>query len=391
MSKDFIPYGCQDINNSDINAVTEILKSPFLTQGPIVKAFEEAISQKIGSNYAVSSNSATSALHIACLALGLKEGDSLWTSPISFVASANCALYCGANVNFVDIDPETGLISLSELEKKLKVAKSENNLPKILIPVHLSGTSCDMKKIYNLSKKYGFSIIEDASHAIGGKYESEYVGNCKYSDISVFSFHPVKIITTGEGGMATTNKKELRQKMKDLTTHGITKEITRFTNPPEGLWAYEQQQLGFNYRLTDLQASLGISQLKRLDDFVSKRNQIREFYVDKLRDLPLKILSIPKNVYSACHLVVVRLKDKSKSVHKMIFADLRNSGIGVQLHYSPIHLQPYYKKLGFKYNDFPESEAYGSDAFSLPVYYKLTLEQQNRVISILKKTLLKYS
>ena len=244
MEDNYIPYGCQDINEEDIDAVLQVLKDPFLTQGPKVKEFEKAISKKVGSRYAVSTNSATSALHIACLALGIQKGDILWTSPITFVASANCALYCGAVVDFVDIEPQTGLICITELEKKLEIAKKQNTLPKVLIPVHLSGVSCDMKKIKSLSKKYGFSIIEDASHAVGGKYHSEYVGNCKYSDITVFSFHPVKIITTGEGGMATTNNKDLSQKMKDFTTHGITKDLKRFVNPAAGLWSYEQQNLG---------------------------------------------------------------------------------------------------------------------------------------------------
>ena len=391
MEENYIPYGCQDINEEDINAVLGVLKDPFLTQGPKVKEFEEAISKKVGSYYAVSTNSATSALHIACLALGIQKGDIVWTSPITFVASANCGLYCRADVDFVDIDPQTGLICTSELEKKLEIAKKQNKLPKVLIPVHLTGSSCDMKKINSLSRKYGFYIIEDASHALGGKYHSEYVGNCKYSDITVFSFHPVKIITTGEGGMATTNNKDLSQKMKDYTTHGITKDLNRFVNPAAGLWSYEQQKLGFNYRLTDIQASLGISQLKRLDNFVNKRNQIRHFYMENLKNLPLKIISIPDSVYSACHLVVIRLINKSKSGHKMIFENLRNSGVGVQLHYSAVHLQPYYKKLGFKFGDFPEAEAYSHDAISLPVYTKLTIEKQHRVVSLLKKTLFKFN
>ena len=387
MEENYIPYGCQDINEEDIDSVLGVLKDPFLTQGPKVKEFEEAISKKVGSSYAVSTNSATSALHIACLALGIQKGDILWTSPITFVASANCGLYCGANVDFVDIEPQTGLICTTELEKKLEIAKKQNKLPKVLIPVHLSGVSCDMKKIKSLSKKYGFSILEDASHALGGKYESEYVGSCKYSDICVFSFHPVKIITTGEGGMATTNKKELEQKMKDLTTHGITKDLNRFTNPPEGLWSYEQQDLGFNYRLTDIHAALGLSQLKRLDEFIRIRNTIRDFYIKEIESFPIKALLVPKNIISSCHLFVITLDNKNKEYHSKIFSRLRESNIGVQLHYSAIHLQPYYRNFGFKEGDFPNSEVYSRSAISLPIYTKFTSEQQIRVVKTLKNIL----
>jgi len=290
MTDDFIPYSCQDINESDINSVIKVLKSPFITQGPLVKDFEDAIAKKVNSKYAVATNSATSSLHLACLALGLKEGDIIWTSPITFVASANCGLYCGAKVDFVDIEPNTGLISISELENKLQIANKINKLPKILIPVHLCGTSCNMKEIFNLSQKYGFQIIEDASHAIGGKYFSEYIGNCKYSDITVFSFHPVKIITTGEGGIATTNNIKLSQKMEDLRSHGITKDQTRFLYKAQGQWSYEQQDLGFNYRLTDINAALGLSQLQRLDEFIEKRNSIRDFYIKEIESFPLKVL-----------------------------------------------------------------------------------------------------
>ena len=385
---DFIPYSCQDINESDINSVVKVLKSPFLTQGPLVKDFEEAIANKVNSKYSVATNSATSSLHLACLALGLKEGDIIWTSPITFVASANCGLYCGAKVDFVDIEPTTGLISIIELEKKLQIANANNNLPKILIPVHLCGTSCEMKEISNLSHKYGFKIIEDASHAIGGKYCSEYVGNCKYSDITVFSFHPVKIITTGEGGIATTNNKEISQKMQDLRSHGITKDKTRFLDKPQGQWSYEQQDLGFNYRLTDIHAALGLSQLKRLDEFIKKRNTIREFYIKQIKSLPIKSLLVPQNIVSSCHLFVIKLDNKEKEFHSQIFTKLREANIGVQLHYSAVHLQPYFKRFGFKKGDFPNAELYSRNAISLPIYTKLSIDKQKRVVNTLRNLLL---
>ena len=387
MTDDFIPYSCQDINESDINSVIKVLKSPFITQGPLVKDFEDAIAKKVNSKYAVATNSATSSLHLACLALGLKEGDIIWTSPITFVASANCGLYCGAKVDFVDIEPNTGLISISELENKLQIANKINKLPKILIPVHLCGTSCNMKEIFNLSQKYGFQIIEDASHAIGGKYFSEYIGNCKYSDITVFSFHPVKIITTGEGGIATTNNIKLSQKMEDLRSHGITKDQTRFLYKAQGQWSYEQQDLGFNYRLTDINAALGLSQLQRLDEFIEKRNSIRDFYIKEIESFPLKVLLVPQNIISTCHLFVITLDNKEKEYHSNIFSKLRESNIGVQLHYSAVHLQPYYRNLGFKEGDFPNAEIYSRNAISLPIYTKLSDEQQKIVVKTLKRIL----
>ena len=380
----FIPYGRQTITEQDIQAVTDVLRSSMLTQGPLVPEFEKAIAEKVDAQYSVAVSSATSSLHIACLALGLGPGDWLWTSPITFVASANCGLYCGASVDFVDINPITGLMDISALELKLQQAKLEDRLPKIVVPVHLAGSSCEMKGIASLSKIYGFSIVEDASHAIGAKYIGDPVGSCSYSDISVFSFHPVKIITTAEGGVATTNNEDLAQKMRDLRSHGITKDSTRFsesTDPPP--WHYEQKTLGFNYRMNDIQAALGISQLDRLDEYVLARNKIYQLYQHLLADLPVKLLEIPENVYSALHLAVIRLQDQTPEFHRALFEKLKAAGIGVQLHYMPVHLQPYYRRLGFQLGQFPESELYSSDAISLPIYPGLSKDELQYVVSIL--------
>ncbi len=382
--KKFIPYGKQSISKKDLEYVRKALESPLITQGPLCEEFESKISEKVGSNYGVSVNSATSALHIACLALDLKENDILWTTPISFVASANCALYCGAKIDFVDIDPSTGLMSVEELKKKLIVASKKNKLPKIIIPVHLAGTSCNMNEIYELSKKYNFLIIEDASHAIGGKYKNEYIGNCRYSSICIFSFHPVKIITTGEGGLATTNDENLYMKMKLLRSHGITRNKDKFEFEPMGPWSYEQQQLGFNYRMTDFQSALGISQLRKLDKFVKKRNLLIDRYIKLLRNLPVKLLEKPSDTYSSFHLAVIRLNNTDPEHHKIIFEKMRQNNIGVQLHYQPIHLNPYYRNLGFKYGDFPNAEFYAQNAFSIPVFPSLSKEEQNFVVSVLE-------
>ena len=386
-SKDFLPYGCQNITKSDLAAVQEVLCSPFLTQGPVVPAFEQAVASKVGANHGIAVNSATSALHIACLALGLGPGDRLWTSPISFVASANCGRYCGADIDFVDIDPATGLISIEALAQKLKQSQCEGTLPKVVVPVHLAGSSCDMAAIGSLAEDYKFSVIEDASHAIGGSYFNEPVGNCRNSAITVFSFHPVKIITTGEGGMATTNNSELAQYMADLRSHGITKDSSRFLQPSPGPWGYEQQILGFNYRMTDIQAALGLSQLQRLDDIVIERNRQLKYYENLLSALPVKLLGIPENVHSSVHLAVVLLKNINSCQHRHIFNDLRSSAIGVQVHYSPIHLQPYYKKLGFVEGQFPEAELYGRSAISLPLFPGLAKHDQERVVIALENSL----
>jgi len=383
----FIPYGKQSINESDIKAVVEILSSPFLTQGPKVPEFEEAVASIVNAKYSIAVNSATSALHIACLALELGPGEYLWTSPITFVASANCALYCGAKVDFVDVDANTGLMCIHALEQKLIDAKKTNKLPKVVIPVHLAGTSCDMKQIKQLSVEYGFSIVEDASHAIGGRFHSHWVGSCRYSDICVFSFHPVKIITTAEGGMATTNNPELARKMRLLRSHGITKNEDDFfqSDPPQ--WAYEQQLLGFNYRMTDIQAALGISQISRLSDFIAERNRLLAKYDHYLQDFELDILDIPEGVYSAVHLCIVRLQSHLKHKKRTIFDLVRAQNIGVQVHYTPVHLQPYYQQLGFQLGDFPVAEEFSALIFSIPLFPGLEASHQAMVIDAIKKAL----
>ena len=383
----FLPYGRQTITEEDIAAVSEVLRSPFLTQGPAVPLFERAIAQKVGCNHAVAVNSATSALHIACLALDLGPGDWLWTSPVTFVASANCARYCGADVDFVDIDPTTGLMSVSALEQKLLHAEQYGVLPKVVIPVHLCGTSCSMRDIAELAERFGFSVIEDASHAVGARYHDVFVGSCTYSKISVFSFHPVKIITSGEGGMATTNDPYLARRMVDLRSHGITKDENRFEFSSPGPWSYEQQDLGFNYRMTDLQAALGLSQLQRLDLIVAERQRLHDVYQKSLVDLPLYLLSIPSDTSSSLHLAVIRLLNPEAKHHRSVFEGLRSLGIGVQLHYSPVHLQPYYQRLGFQKGDFPEAEAYASSAISLPLFPGLQESEQERVVRALAQVL----
>jgi UDP-4-amino-4,6-dideoxy-N-acetyl-beta-L-altrosamine transaminase len=389
MSDTFLPYGRQTITEADIAAVEAVLHSPFLTQGPAVPAFEQAVAAKVGAAHGVAANSATSALHIACLALGLSPGDRLWTSPITFVASANCARYCGAEVDFVDINPATGLMSVAALEEKLEQAAKSGTLPKVLVPVHLCGTSCDMAAIGTLAQSHGVAIVEDASHAIGGSHQGEPVGNCRHSAITVFSFHPVKIITTAEGGLATTNDPKLAQRMADLRSHGITKEEARFERPAPGPWSYEQQDLGFNYRLTDLQAALGLSQLERLEGIVTERQRLLEAYRQRLASLPVCLLEIPPNVSSAVHLAVIRLHDREPEHHRSVFEGLRAAEIGVQLHYSPVHLQPYYRHLGFAEGDFPEAEAYARNAISLPLYPGLTEKDQEKVVQTLHDCLLK--
>jgi len=383
----FIPYGRQTITESDIEDVVNILRTDYLTQGPTVNEFESAVALRSSARFGVAVNSATSALHIACLALGLGPGDRLWTSPTTFVASANCALYCGADVDFVDIDPSSGLMCVNALEHKLKLAELNNTLPKVLVPVHLCGSSCEMSTIFELSQRYGFFILEDASHAVGGSYFGNPVGSCSYSSITVFSFHPVKIITTGEGGLATTNDPYLAQRMSDLRSHGITKDSTRFVNPVPGPWSYEQQFLGFNYRMTDFQAALGLSQLKRLNSIVHERNSLFNCYQRLFSDLPVTLLDVPSGVISSHHLAVIRLDDPSPKYHRYVFESLRDLRIGVQVHYSPVHLQPYYRKLGFTDGDFPEAENYGTNAISLPLYPGLQVHHQERVFEALKNTL----
>jgi len=379
----FIPYGRQTITEADIAAVEQVLRSPFLTQGPAVPAFEQAVASKVGASYAVAVNSATSALHIACLALGLGPGDRLWSSPITFVASANCGRYCGAEVDFVDIDPATALMSVPALAAKLEQAERDGSLPKIVVPVHLAGSSCDMAAIGALAESYGFAVVEDASHAIGGRYRDAPVGNCRYSAITVFSFHPVKIITTGEGGLATTNDQLLARHMAELRSHGIVRDAKRFERPPAGPWVYEQQQLGFNYRMTDIQAALGVSQLQRLEEIVDERNRQLQRYRELLTDLPVKLLEVPKDVLSSVHLAVIRLQEASANRHRKVFEGLRAAGIGVQLHYSPVHLQPYYRQLVFKEGDYPEAEAYSRNSISLPLHPGIQDHEQERVAQVL--------
>ena len=381
--KPFLPYGRQTITEADIAAVVKVLRSPFLTQGPAVPAFEQAVAAKVGARHGVAVNSATSALHIACLALGLGHGDRLWTSPITFVASANCGRYCGATVDFVDIEPTTGLMSVAALQTKLEQAERAGTLPKVLVPVHLAGSSCDMAAIGALAERYGFAVLEDASHAIGGRYQGEPVGNCRHSAITVFSFHPVKIITTGEGGLATTNDPLLAQSMAELRSHGIVREAERFERPAAGPWVYEQQQLGFNYRITDIQAALGLSQLQRLDEIVAERNRQLQHYRDLLADLPLQLLDVPEGVLSSVHLAVIRLQQATAGQHRQVFEGLRAAGIGVQLHYSPVHLQPYYRAMGFAEGQFPEAEGYARSAISLPLFPGLSSDEQKKASNTL--------
>lgn len=383
-----VPYGRQDITQADIDAVVSVLQSDFLTQGPMVPRFEQLVAQHVGALHAVAVNSATSALHIACLALGLGPGDRLWTTPITFVASANCGLYCGAEVDFVDIDPRTYNLCPKALALKLEQAERQGTLPKVVIPVHLCGQPCDMEAIHSLALRYGFKVIEDASHAIGGKYQDAFIGDGRYSDVTVFSFHPVKIITTAEGGMALTNSAELARKMALFQSHGITRDPAYMTHAPDGPWYYQQTELGYNYRMTELQAALGISQLQRLDHYVTRRHKLAQRYNLLLQDLPITTPWQHPDSYSGLHLYVIRLQlDSMGKTHRRIFEELREQGIGVNLHYIPVHTQPYYQRLGHQTGDFPESERYYADAISLPMFQTLTEAQQDLVIAALKKVL----
>ena len=381
-----IPYGRQNISEEDINAVIEVLRSDFITQGPVVPEFEKSVADYCGAKHAVAVNSATSALHIACLALGVGPGDLVWTSPITFVASANCARYCGADVDFVDIDPRTYNLSVASLAEKLEQAKRDGRLPKVLIPVHFSGQSCEMETIHALSVQYGFRIIEDASHAIGGSYKGGKVGNCNYSDITVFSFHPVKIITTGEGGMAVTNDLQLVKHMARLRSHGITRYPSEMTCPPDGAWYYQQIELGFNYRMTEIQAALGVSQMRRLDEFVTRRQMIAQRYDDLLKDSPLTLPWQLTDTYSSLHLYVVRIPAGSLNVgRREVFDRMRSDGIGVNLHYIPVYRQPYYEQMGLKADDFPNAEQYYAEAITLPIFPGLTPLQQDEIAQRLLK------
>ncbi|PAU54943.1 UDP-4-amino-4,6-dideoxy-N-acetyl-beta-L-altrosamine transaminase [Pseudomonas sp. PIC25] len=383
-----IPYGRQDITQADIDAVVGVLQSDFLTQGPMVPRFEQGVARHVGAEHALAVNSATSALHIACLALGLGPGDRLWTSPVTFVASANCGLYCGAKVDFVDIDPRTYNLCPKALEAKLQQAERDGTLPKVVVPVHLCGQPCDMQAIHALAKRYGFRIIEDASHAIGGKYQGEFIGNCRYSDITVFSFHPVKIITTAEGGMVLTNDAALAERMALLRSHGITREPSKMTHESDGPWYYQQIDLGFNYRMTELQAALGVTQLERLDRYVARRHELARRYDQLLAGLPVTTPWQHPDSYSGLHLYVIRLQlETLRSSHRQVFESLREQGIGVNLHYIPVHTQPYYQRMGFQAGDFPEAERYYREAISLPMFQTMTEQQQDKVVGILREVL----
>lgn len=383
-----IPYGRQSISEADIAAVVEVLKSDFLTQGPVVPQFETAISEYCGAEHGIAVNSATSALHLSCLALGLGPGDWLWTSPITFVASANCGLHCGAKVDFVDIDPASYNMCPDELARKLERAKHEGRLPKIVIPVHMAGQSCHMSEIHALSRKYGFKIIEDASHTIGGSYQGEHVGNCKYSDITVFSFHPVKIITTGEGGVAVTNDRGLADALVMLRSHGVTRDHSKMSCPSHGPWYYEQLALGFNLRMTDIQAALGLSQLKRLGEFVTKRQELADRYDALLNNFPVDCPIRMDYAISTFHLYIIRLNLKQISnTHRAVFESLRKNGVGVNLHYIPLHRQPFYQQFGFDDGDFPKAEKYYSEAISLPIYPALQSQDLEAIAASLAQSI----
>jgi len=395
-----IPYGRQDIDQADIDAVVEVLRSDFLTQGPAVTHFEQAVASRVNAKHAIAVNSATSALHIACLALELGPGDRLWTVPNTFVASANCGRYCGAEVDFVDIDPLTWNLSVTRLREKLVQAKREGRLPKVLVPVHFAGQPAEQEAIWELAQEYGFKVLEDAAHAIGASRNGEPVGSCRWSDITVFSFHPVKIITTGEGGMALTNDGELADRMAMLRSHGITRDPARFRanvhetgNVPASQshsapWYYEQQMLGYNYRMTDIQAALGTSQLERLESYIERRNELAHRYDHALKGSPLQLPTVQPENQSAFHLYVVELKRNATTrSHRQIFDELRGRGIGVNLHYMPVHLQPYYRELGFTQGQYPEAEVHAESAITLPLYSALTDQQQDQVVVALKEIL----
>lgn len=388
MEKKLIPYGRQSISEADIQSVVDVLRSDWLTQGPAIEHFEKTVAEYCGVRYAVAVNSATSALHISCLAADLGPEDILWTTPNTFVASANCGLYCGAAVDFVDIDPRTYNLSTSRLEQKLELSKKNGKLPKVVIPVHFSGQSCEMDRIADLSKQFGFTTIEDASHAIGGKYKGTPIGACRFSDITVFSFHPVKIITTGEGGMVLTNRKDIYDRLVRLRSHGITRATEFMTGKSDGPWYYQQIELGFNYRMTDIQAALGVSQMKRLDEFIMRRHFLADRYNESFAAMPVTVPYVHPDAFSALHLYVIRLNlDKIKKSHLQVFEELRRAGLGVNLHYIPVHTQPYYKKLGFCSGDFPQAEAYYGEAISIPMYYSLTEDDQERVVTTIRQVL----
>lgn len=384
MNPSLIPYGRQEVGSDDVEAVAAVLRSEWLTQGPAVAQFERGLAVHAGAAHAVAVNSATSALHIACLALGLGPGDRLWTSPNTFLASANCALYCGAEVDFVDIDPRTYNMSVEALAAKLEAAEVAGRTPKIVVPVHFAGQSCDMERIHALGQRYGFRIIEDAAHAIGGRYQGRPIGDCRYCDIVVFSFHPVKIITSGEGGAALTNDAALAARMARLRSHGTTNDPAAMEGEPDGPWSYQMLELGWNYRMTDIHAALGCSQLRRLEDNVSRRQVLAERYGRVLANSGLTLPSCDPKCVSAWHLYVVGWNEEACGVSRReAFTRLRAAGIGVQVHYIPVHTQPYFRRLGFRSGQFPNAEAYYSRAITLPLYTTLTETQQDRVVETL--------
>lgn len=383
-----IPYGRQDIDEDDIAAVVAVLRSDWLTQGPVLARFEEAVAQRCGARHAVAVCNATAALHIACMALELGEGDILWTSPNTFLASANCGIYCGAEPDFVDIDPRSYNMSTAALERKLEAARRSGRLPKVVVPVHFAGQSCDMARIGELAREYGFSVIEDASHAVGGSYRGEPVGACRHAAMTVFSFHPVKIVTSGEGGMVLTNDARLYERLQLLRSHGMTRDPALMDRAPDGPWYYQQVMLGYNYRMTELQAALGLSQLRRLDDFIARRHAIAARYDRLLAGLPVDVPWRDPDAHSAFHLYVIRVRPgECPRSHREVFEGLRARGIGVNLHYIPVHTQPYYRRYGFREGDFPEAERYYREAISLPMYAALTDAEQDSVVAALREVL----
>jgi UDP-4-amino-4,6-dideoxy-N-acetyl-beta-L-altrosamine transaminase len=385
---EYIPYGRQDISPEDVEAVVQVLRSDWITQGPAIARFEEAVAQYCGVRYAVAVTSATAALHLSCLAAGLGAGDMLWTSPNTFVASANCGLYCGADVDFVDIDPHSYNLSVAALEEKLLETQRRGRVPKLLVPVHLAGQSCEMEQIGVLARRYGVTVLEDASHGIGARYQGKPVGCCEYSDMAVFSFHPVKIITTGEGGMVVTNRQDLYERLIRLRTHGITRREDWLTEASHGPWYYQQLELGFNYRMTDIQAALGASQMGRLDEFVVRRRGLARRYDALLQGLPIGLPVQGAEMESSWHLYVIRLQlETLEKTHRQVFEGLRSAGIGVNLHYIPVHTQPFYRQRGFAWGDFPEAERYYGEAISLPLYFGLTESAQDRVVAVLREVL----
>jgi UDP-4-amino-4,6-dideoxy-N-acetyl-beta-L-altrosamine transaminase len=383
-----IPYGRQEVTQADIDAVVEVLRSDFLTQGPAVPRFEGIVAKHVGARYSVAVNSATSALYVACRALGLGSGDWLWTSPITFVASANCGLYCGAEVDFVDIDPRTYNLCPVKLAAKLELAERQGRLPKVVVPVHFCGQPCDMEAIHALAGRYGFRVVEDASHAIGGQYRGEFIGSGRYSDITIFSFHPVKIITTGEGGMALTNDEALANRMALLRSHGITRDPAQMTHEADGPWYYQQVDLGFNFRMTDIQAALGASQMRRLDQYIRRRHELADRYDRMLSRLPLTRPWQHPDGYSGLHLYVIRLRlAEIARTHRQVFESLRAQGIGANLHYIPVHTQPYYQRMGFRLGDFPEAERYYREAITLPIFQTMSDAQQAAVVAAVERAL----